>query len=59
MGLFWIAGRSAWGVLGLPGASGVVGVDTGRLFGGELAATGEVGMLGEVTTGELAEVGGV
>ena len=46
-------------MLGLPGASGVVGVDTGRLFGGELAATGEVGMLGEVAAGELTIVGGV
>ena len=46
-------------MLGLPGASGVVGVETGRLFGGELAATGEVGMLGAVATGELAVLGGI
>jgi len=46
-------------VLGLLGASGVVGVETGRLFVGELAATGEVGMLGEVATGELTVVGEV
>ena len=36
-----------------------MGVETGRLFGAELAATGGVGMLGVVATGELAVLGGV
>ena len=46
-------------MLGLSGARVVVGVETARLCGGELAATGEVGMLGEVLTRELTVVGGV
>ena len=46
-------------MLELPGARVVVGAETGKLFGGELAATGDVGMLGEVATGEMTAVGGV
>ncbi len=45
-------------MLGLPDARVVVGVETGGLLGGELAATGEVGMLGEGATGELTVAGG-
>lgn len=46
-------------MLEFPGARDAVGVETGRLFGAELAATGDVGMLGVVVTGELAVSGGV
>ncbi|DBA85746.1 TPA: hypothetical protein ACH3X1_005309 [Trebouxia sp. C0004] len=44
-------------VLGLPGARDVLGAETGRLFGGDLAATGDAGVLGEVVIGELAVLG--